>query len=267
MRTHHRRGYGLVGLLIAVAIMVVLATVMMNGLNKAVTGGGNPEAGTVRSFEDKLKLQSIMQGLIVYAMDNRDRYPVPSEFSRSNDIGENTTASFFSLMVGQRYAVCENLISGNEYSGYVWEYTEYDYGAYDPSSGSFWDPGFQADLHDLSHTSFAHMALSGDRLDRKWEKSFDSTFPLIGNRGPIDGVTDPNSMTHGRDGTWGGHLAFGDGHVEWIESPLRPQLRVSVDGLEGPDNIFVMEEGPFGADAIISFTETMDRDGPTLIWD
>jgi len=60
---------------------------------------------------------------------------------------------------------------------------------------------------------------------------------------------------------------FGDGHVEFINSFTLKQLTVNVRGQRQPDNVFAMEEGERGGDAIIAFTKEMTTDGPILQWD
>ena len=119
MRSPVRRGHSLIGLLVAVACMLILSVVLMTALDKAVTGEGSAKVNTLHSFEDKLALTAMMQAMIVHANDNDGWYVVPSQIARSNDRSLDTTANFWSAMIALRYVRPETLVSGNEYSGFV----------------------------------------------------------------------------------------------------------------------------------------------------
>ena len=255
----------MIGILISVACMLVLSVIMMTSLNKAMSGAGNALSGTASSFQDKQYLSILQQGLVTWSMDNDGQFIVPSTLDRSRDLTHDTTANLYSAMIAEHYTVPGQLVSGNEYNPNVWMDEDYDYMAYRPIEGTFWDPGFVADLDYDSNTSFAHVPLFARRRDNHWRFSASSTVPVLGNRGPRDGIDNPNSLTYGRDGGWGGHLVFGDGHVEFIKSFTLAGRGLTADGT--PDNVFAMEEGPNGRDAILSFTKLMTDDGPTLQYD
>lgn len=279
----HRRAFSLIGLLVTLVCVVVLFAIGMNAMNKAVTGGGSPKGGTVRSTQDMMNLQAIHMGLFVEAGDHNGLFITPSIIAasggggldqrrlRAADMAEyhplDTSASMWSALIQTNAIAPKQLISGNEYSGYVDEYYSYDHHAYDPIAGIYWDSGFKADLKKLSHTSFAHVPLHGKRSEKNWNTSGSAMFPIFGNRGPKDGIDNPSSMSYGRDGLWGGHLVFGDGHVAFVDTFTPPNLQVSgSDGMR-PDNIFAVEDGSAGADAIVSFTQEMTADGPVLQFD
>jgi hypothetical protein len=262
-----RRAFSMVGMLITMVCIVVLFSLLMTSMNKAVTGEGSAKDGTVRSFEDKMYLDGIFKSMVASAGDNRNRYLTPGELGREKDITKNTTANLFSAMVMANYVPCRQLFSGNEFSGYVTEMRDYDMTLYNPQSNVFWDPSFKADLAQLSHTSFAHVPLFGERFDREWKNTMNSAFPLLGNRGPKDGRENPQSYTYGRNGKWGGHLVFGDGHVVFVESFMPEGLAFESNGKRFPDNIFFMDDEPDGGDAIITFTKGMTKDGPVVQFD
>lgn len=272
LRCHMRfppvtRGFSMIGLLITMVCIVVLFAILMNSMNMAVTGQKTQQPGTVRSFEDKMYLLAIYQSMLASATENRSAYITPTGIANSDDAALNTTANLFSAMLIQNYTVPKQLISGNEYSGFVWEKADYDFTAYNPVEKVFWDTTFQADLKRLSNVSFAHLPLCGKRFERKWQPSMDSLFPLFGNRGPKDGVNSANSYACGRDGVWRGHIVYGDGHIDFIDTPTPNGLAFEEDGQRVQDNIFALEDGPAGEDAIISFTQTMTKEGPQLQFD
>jgi hypothetical protein len=262
-----RSGFSMIGVLITMVCIVVLFSIMMTQVNKSVTGEGSQHEGTVRSFEDKLYLTGIFQSMVVHATDNKGQYIVPSEVSASKDVSQDNSANLFSAMVMQNYTPCKQLISGNEYSGYVEEKTDYDFGAYDPKKHTMWDTTFVADLQKLSNVSYAHMPLCGDRFKKQWRTTMSSTFPLLGNRGPKDGVNNPNSYACGRDGVWRGHIVFGEGHIDFIEAPSPNGMVFEQGGQRTSDNIFKMESGANGADAVLGFTKAMSKNGPELQFD
>lgn len=262
------RGFSIVGILISMALLVVLFSLLMTAMNKAVTGQGSAVQGTVRSVQDEWYLSALFQSMVAHSLDNKgERFLTPSEVSGSKDPAENTTANLYSAMVMQQYTNCKQLISGNEYSGYVQEMTDYDMAAYQPARKIFWDSDFKADLADLSNVSFAHQPLFGDRFDDHWQNALSSNFPNLGNRGPKDGVANPQSYTYGRNGQWGGHLVFGDGHVAYVDSFTPNGITFTQGGETYQDNIFKMDGRANGGDAVLAFTMKMTRNGPELQWD
>jgi len=263
-----RGGYGLLGLLITFACIVVLFAISMTAINKAITGEGSPMRGTVRSTQDQIQLYSLYQTMLAHAPDfPQSRYITPSILDGSEDWRKDTTANMYSAMVMYNYARPEDLISANEYNGYVYHITNYEFDVYDPANGVHWDPRFEANLMRGSHVSFAHMPLAGERFERGWRATLDSNTVLLGNRGPEGGVENPASMTYGRNERWGGHVVFGDGSIQFTHSFTHPRATITIDGESMPDNLFAMETGGLGDDAILAFTIEQNEDGPVLQFD
>ena len=263
-----RRGQSLIGLLVVVVIMLVLGVVLSNSINKSTTGAGSTSSGTVASFKDKQYLVSIYQSLATQSQLTGDgRFLVPSELTRHRDPSDNTTASLFSAMIAQHSIPPEQLYSGNEMSPFVKPDEDYDYMAYSPVDDTYWDPAFSANLSWESNTSFAHAPLYGNRLRRLWQFTASSQTPMLGNRGPKDGVADPESWTYGRDGKWAGHIVFGDGHVEFIQTFTINSIFFRNGSQNQPDNLYRMEQGADGLDVILAFTKEMTEAGPVLQFD
>ncbi len=263
-----RRAASLVGMLVAMAILLVLVVIMSNALSKAMTGNSTAIQGSVASHEDRMFLLAIFQSMAAQSQETGDgRFLVPSELTRRRDPADNTTASLFSAMVARNFVPTQQLISANEYNPNVEPDENYDYAAYNPATEVFWDPKFLADLDSGANTSFAHVPLFGERLRRSWHFSADSRVPLMGNRGPKDGQLGPFTYTIGRSGQWGGHVVFGDGHVEFLETFTPPEVLFESKGQRLPDNLYKMEDGPSGADAILAFTKRMTAQGPTVQFD
>jgi hypothetical protein len=258
------RAATLIGMLVVLAILLVLGVVMTTAINKAMTGTGSTLPATVASHQDRQYLVSIYQAMAVASQLNEGRFLVPSALTRRRDPGDDTTAGFFSAMIAQHYAMPEQLYSANERNPNVWLDEDYDYLAYNPAEDTYWDPAFVADLEVESNNSFAHVPLHGERLRRYWRFTAGSRTPVLGNRGPADGVDDPGSYTYGPDGRWAGHVVFGDGHIEFIETFTLNSVFFDAGGLQQPDNLFRMDDGPDGADVILTFTKVMTEDGPVI---
>ena len=261
---NRHRGTSLVGILVSMAIIVVLFAVMMNAMNTAVTGNGNVKAGTVRGVEDQMKLDGIVRGLMLSSGQNDMKWFEPASERSGPGVPSNVTSILYSALILGRYVDPEMMISANEQSPHISLMMGFDYSASSATTGKFWDPNFKADLEMGSNASFAHMPLCGRRKPYWTEGKLDSLFPLLGTRGPKDGNMQGRSYTIGRDNTWGGFRAFGDGHVAFTTSFFN----------EGPalpngeqDNVFMMEGEADGGDAILAFTKLMTRDGPTLQFD
>jgi hypothetical protein len=232
-----------------------------------VTGGGQAKEGTVYSTVDQMRLHSLYQWLYADAAGRRDRFFRPSEVDHSEDWTRDTTANLFSALVMERAVTCENLISKNEFSGYVEPYESYDFLAYDPANGVHWDPNFRADLADISNTSYAHMPLYGARQSKFWRTSMNANVAIVGNRGPKDGVHDLNSWTYSPDGTWGAHVLYGDGHIDFTYDFAPGRAYFERDGQRYSDNLYAMEDGPEGLDSILSFTQSLSEIGLELQFD
>ena len=114
---------------------------------------------------------------------------------------------------------------------------------------------------------YEHLTSYGNRLRETWRFTVGSRTPLLGNRGPKDGVENLDSWTYGRNGKWAGQIVFGDGHVEFVETFTVNGIFFESGGQYLLDNFFRMEQGADGLDVILSFTQEMTEDGPVLQFD
>ncbi len=243
-----RRGFSLIGLLVTMVLILILGMVLMNSLNVAVKGAGNTIPGSVASVKDEVSLRTLFMSMLAWSSDKGGAFIVPSEVDGSFDVTKNTTANLYSAMVAQNYTNPAQLISENERNPYVNEDYDYDRTAWSPAAKKYWDPNFKADLERCSNVSFAHLPLMGGRATTHWQNSkMESMFPILGTRGPKDGVENPQSYTYGRNGSWAGHRVYGDGHVEYVSSFTLP----------GGDNTFAIESGADGNDAVLAFTRSI----------
>jgi type II secretory pathway pseudopilin PulG len=193
------RGFSILGVLVAMACVIILMAIMLPAVQKAKT--------TARSIADANSLSQLYASMIAVTYQPGPGLPTPSEADGSKDAAANTTANLYSLLITQMTFPPSMLISSNERNPYIWADEDYNYSAINPAAGVHWDPSFKADLANESNVSFAHMPLFGDRYDRHWKGvAMDSRFPILGNRGPKDGRYDPESYTI-EDGRWvGAHI-------------------------------------------------------------
>ncbi|MEE2908499.1 MAG: type II secretion system protein [Planctomycetota bacterium] len=261
-----RRAFSMIGMLMTLLCIGILMAIALPAFQKSMTGikeEGGKAAVSGWGLQDQVHLYALMQGLNTVGLSTGDGMPVPSEVSGRRDISEDTTANLYSYLVMQRFISPDHLVSPADYM--VDPDDDYDWSAYDPRAGVYWDPSFEADLTDISNVSYAHMPLYGDRLKDNWgsRMRLSSSFPLFGNRGPEDGIETEESYAC-FDGRWGGYVAFGDGHIEFLDSPAA--FRGGIRG-GGPDELFSIDDTTRHADAILGFTYRMHADGPELQWD
>jgi hypothetical protein len=109
------------------------------------------------------------------------------------------------------------------------------------------------------------MPLWGERLKKRWNPQA-GRFPIIGSRGPEDGIDGTNSMTLDNDGSWRGWVLYADNSIEWNDGTTTTSRWRRRDGVV-EDNLFLIEEEDSADDAILGVTLEMDDYGPILVWD
>lgn len=262
MSNRHQPGFSLIGMLAAIVIIVILIAVAVPSLQNAMgpTGsGGGVQENQISTHADRTNLHSIFQGMFAMDMDVAGHLPTPSIVSGSRDKSQDTTANLFSMLIARANIHPSMLVSENEQSFYVDVDADYNAMSYNPSSGVYWDPNFKADLTTESNVSFAHMPLLGERFKQGWIKGGPSMMPVLGNRGPKDGVGAGDSIFAGT--AWGGNIVYADGHIEFTYSFIVPTT------YSGNDNIFAIESDAQGGDGILSFTKSINEGGFELQFD
>ncbi|MEE2912793.1 MAG: hypothetical protein VX436_03215 [Planctomycetota bacterium] len=259
LKHHHTvRGFSLLGIFVALACTVVIMSIYMSSVQKAVTGGtGTSSKTSVWGMQDQIQLQLISKALTMSAIMGGDSLLIPSDISGSRESFDNTSANFWSALIMENLVKSEQLVSPTD-RGWV-EVAKYNYYAGD------WDPNFSADLNTTSNVSYAHMPLWGERLKKRWNTQ-SGRYPILSNRGPQDGVEGSTSITLDDDGTWRGWVVHADGSIDWQDGTTTSSRWNRRDGVMN-DNIFLMEEEDSKEDAILGFTDEMDDYGPILIWD
>jgi hypothetical protein len=236
----------------------------------ALGGGGNGEETLTRRIRDARYAKQIHKAMILYSRDANGVYPRPGLIDRlpvtinrrtedipgrgAEDVALNTTANLFSAMIAQNYFTCEMAVSPVDRNPKAAVFEGYDFDAYDPIRDAYWDDRFAADLETGSNVSYAHMPMFGGRAKAQWRETTDRTWPILGNRGPLAGEPDWRSYTCGPHGSWAGHVVFQDNRVALLETMTPDEVVYELKELERPDNIFAMETGSGGSDAILTFT-------------
>lgn len=277
------RGQTLVDVLVICAcsiLVLVTASVVLGqvGPNQAAAGVRHPQ-----SMKDATQLTHLHRAMVIFAQDNRSRYPIPGLIDRktadldgdgdgdaeipdvgAEDITLNTTANLYSALIAINFFRPNLLISPVERNSKVEVDDDYNFAAYSPAEDSYWDPRFEADLETGSNTSYAHVVIYGERLKLHWRDKQLARFPDLANRGPKDGALDPASYTCGPHGHWTGNVVFNDNHSEMLSTVRPANVTFMSNDEQQQDNIFAFDDGLAGKDTILTFTKQMTERGPVI---
>lgn len=221
MKTNRKNAFTLIELLVVIAIIALLIGILLPALGKA--------RQRANQLKDSTQIRSLMQGLVIFAGNNKDNYPLPSKLDRNDKTialtdGEssqikNTTGNIFSVLIAQgivEVGVCFSPVelgAYEEYAGYEFDAPEGAVGSNSPTglSEALWDPNFRGTPLDPIYEdgvagepedgipggfSYAHTPPFAFRRSQ-WSNTFDALEPALANRGPVyelDG--------DGDDGVW-----------------------------------------------------------------
>jgi hypothetical protein len=201
--------------------------------------------------QDRVQLSQLQASWSVFVLGEIDGTGLEQDL--------NTTANLFSAMIAQDYFNPGLLISPFDRNPVVAEDKDYDYSAYAPTKGVYWDPAFVADLEAGSNVSYAHLPLVGDADAVLWRSSGGAQVAVVGNRGPADGMATADSYSCRKDGTWRGNFVFNDNHLELVSTSAAKMIT-----LDGTDNPFNFDPSLLGLDQVVAFTREV-RDNKAFL--
>jgi len=158
MRNNRRTtsGFTLIELLVVIAIIALLIGLLLPALSKA--------RQKANELKDSTQIRSILQGMVIFAGNNDDNYPIPSRVDRNNQTidgtaltserEKDTTGNIFSILIAQGLVepeICVSPIEVGEFEIYEDYENEAPFGGVDggtTTSQAIWDPNFRATPED-----------------------------------------------------------------------------------------------------------------------
>ena len=267
-----RRGFTLVELLVVVAIIALLISLLLPALGRAQRAA--------KTLNDAANISQIHKGFLSYAnADSKGRLPTPGLISRlavpgagpgggsafvpgqgEEDITKNNSSGVYSSMIAASFVTPEVLLSPVEENPVVRVMANYNFQAYNPAATTptFWDPAFLTNIQQVAgsgpsavcNTSYAHLALIGDRKKLYWTNKAGSTRPVLGNRGTHLGAFSGDNyrlsytlLFHDPRDTWEGNICYGDNHVNLEKSMIPDTVQFECGSINlKKDNIYTFSD-------------------------
>jgi prepilin-type N-terminal cleavage/methylation domain-containing protein len=246
-RSRPNRAFTLIELLVVIAIIGMLISLLLPALGQA--------RKTARQLKCTTNIRSVVQGMVMWAQNNSDRYPLPSSVDRAGNtvnlidstLESDNTGNIMSLMIYSGMVPTVLCRCPSEVNEFVQVDEAYEYlepqRALIPQAAA-WDPGFAGVPQEqgtgggsirrslYANTSYAHLPPFGARKSR-WQSTYNTNEAVFSDRGPVYGGspgswqlvpgpfgTDSNTMrVHGTPKRWMGNIGYNDGRVTQENQP------------------------------------------------
>jgi hypothetical protein len=276
-----RNGFTLSDLLVAIVITMVFPLLAGCFLANA--------RATARQVKSATQLNQIHKGFMIMSNNDNDIFPTPGRINRCGttpgkgpeDKSVNSHANLYGACISGEFFTPQLLVDPSEASGNVAIASTYDIERYSPPADVYWDDNdfsrFKADLDGTCNTSYATMLLNGNRKARQWNKSLDSKYAVLGNRGIEDSagqgsgaineqdyLSSKTLLIHGSRKEWIGNICYNDNHIELVRT-FAPAALAQINSDAGPieDTLFAEDvdlDGE-GSDVYLVMSDTGSATG------
>ncbi|MFZ2874848.1 MAG: DUF4339 domain-containing protein [Phycisphaerales bacterium] len=262
-------GWVVAGVVVALCCLIAIPVIiLMPALGKAKR--------TATQLKDSTQVRGVGQGMVVWAQNNMDLYPLPSRIDRANATlpkahGKDLPRHIYSILVYNGFISPDLLVSPAETNPGIAVATYYQYsmptGAVN-SAQALWDPSFKALQTEVNTygesqatpggTSYAIMPPVGKRR-AKWSNTFNATDAILGNRGPAYALDSKGawSLVLTPNGTGPGNSEIGTGSYTlgihgkpnvWEGNIAYNDMHVNFETRPDPESVpFTFSELPTGS--------------------
>ncbi len=204
----NRRAFTIYEIIIAISVLVQFMVILMVMLRPPRANPANAQ------LRDSTQVRGIHQGMVLFAQNNADQYPVPSQLDKAHTTltaqsAKDDLGNTLSILIYNGFFSPELAVSPAERSKLIRVHSTYALtnppAAVKAANGadqSQWDPAFRgsgaeqvakngtkplgtlgADANVVAHNSYALVPYFGARRAH-WSATFDANQAVIGNRGP-----------------------------------------------------------------------------------